>query len=252
MIRGRNKVVHECITRSGGLILPSLEHIAACNTLQIEPTKNQVQDRESGSTPDADANKASADSLDLEALLAGDDKAFEQLVIQESPRLFRVIVRILGDDNEAESILQETYLQAYQRMDTFRRESKFTTWLYAIGINLARASLRKSRRLSSLEDQEVERLQPTFSRGMFVDSPVEWDPGKMAELSERQRLVHRAIDKLPDDYKTIVVLRDIEEYSTDEVAKMLDISSGAVRVRLHRARGALRKLLDSHFRTQRA
>jgi len=214
----------------------------------MQPSKTQHQGENPVSGSKSRDVVASTDSFDLEALLAGDEKAFEQLVIQESPRLFRVIVRILGDDDEAQSILQETFLQAFQRMDTFRRESKLTTWLYAIGINLARASLRKSRRLSSLEDQEVERMQPSFSRGMFVDSPVEWDPGKMAELSDRQQLVRKAIEQLPEDYKAIVILRDIEEYSTDDVAKMLDISSGAVRVRLHRARGALRKLLDSHFR----
>ncbi len=189
----------------------------------------------------------SGGAFDLEALLAGDPKAFEQLVVSESPRLFRVIVRILGDDDEAQSVLQETYLQAYQRLHTFRRESKLTTWLYAIGINLARASLRKSRRLSSLEDHDVERMQPTFSRGMYSETFEQWDPQKLSELSERSQLVHKAIARLPLDYRTVVILRDIEEKSTDEVAKILDISGGAVRVRLHRARQALRKLLESHI-----
>jgi len=218
----------------------------------MEPTKEKESDQVTRQLPDSEVVETTAEgaegTIDLEALLAGDEKAFEQLVIQESPRLFRVIVRILGDDDEAQSILQETFLQAYQRMHTFRKESKLTTWLYAIGINLARASLRKSRRLSSLEDQEVERMQPDFNRGMFVETPAVWDPSKVTELSDRQQLVRRGIEQLPEDYRAIVVLRDIEEYSTDEVAKMLDISSGAVRVRLHRARGALRKLLDPHFR----
>ncbi len=222
----------------------------------MEPTKEKESEQTARQLPDSEVATTTAEgaegAIDLEALLAGDEKAFEQLVIQESPRLFRVIVRILGDDDEAESILQETYLQAYQRMHTFRKESKLTTWLYAIGINLARASLRKSRRLSSLEDQEVEKMQPDFNRGMFVETPGAWDPSKITELSDRQQLVRRGIEQLPEDYRTIVVLRDIEEYSTDEVAQMLDISSGAVRVRLHRARGALRKLLDPHFRRQPA
>ena len=87
---------------------------------------------------------------------------------------------------------------------------------------------------------------------MFVDSPVEWDPGRMADLSDRKRIVRRAIDELAPDYKAIVILRDMEEYSTEEVAKMLDISSGAVRVRLHRARQALRELLNPHFKKDAA
>ena len=138
---------------------------------QQEANNDELKDESAGAI---EQSNTPSDELDLDAILAGDKRAFEQLVIQESPRLFRVIVRILSDDDEAQSILQETFLQAYQRIHTFRRESKLTTWLYAIGINLARATLRKSRRLSSLEDQDVERLQPSFSRGMFVDSPVEW------------------------------------------------------------------------------
>ncbi len=186
--------------------------------------------------------------LDIEALLDGDQRAFEHLVVSESPRLFRVIMRILNDEAEAENVLQETFLQAYLGLAKFRKESKFTTWLYAIGINLARASLRKSRRLSSLDEHDFDRLQPTFSRGMFSQKFEKWNPLQLAEKSERQRVVHEAIDQLPDQYRIVVILRDIEENSTDDVAKMLDISGGAVRVRLHRARQALRSLLEAHFR----
>ena len=186
--------------------------------------------------------------IDIEALLRGDQRAFEHLVVSESPRLFRVIMRILNDEAEAENVLQETFLQAYLGLDTFRKESKFTTWLYAIGINLARASFRKSKRLSSLDEHDIDRMQPTFSRGMFSQTFEQWNPQQLAEKSERQRVVHDAIDQLPDDYRTVVILRDIEEHSTDDVSKMLDISGGAVRVRLHRARQALRSMLETHFR----
>lgn len=191
---------------------------------------------------------ATEDVLDVDALLGGNKREFEKLVVQESPRLFRIIVRMVGDDDEARSIMQETFLQAYQRLDTFRRESKLTTWLYAIGINQARAALRKAKRTSSLDDQDVERMQPTFSKGMFAGRVNAWSPLQMAELSERKRLVHSAIGKLPPDYREVVIMRDIEQLSTDEVAEALRISNGAVRVRLHRARQTLRELLDSHIR----
>lgn len=189
---------------------------------------------------------------DLAALLAGDEKAFELLVVNESPRLFRVIYRILGDEEEAQNILQETFLQAFQRMHTFRGESKLTTWLYAIGINLSRASLRKSKRFSSLNDQDVERMLPSFAKGMFAESPATWDPLKLTERKDRHRLLHDAIEQLPEDYKAIVILRDIEEHSTEEVASMLNITGGAVRVRLHRARMALRNMLNPHFQYQKS
>ncbi len=191
--------------------------------------------------------KSTQRTLDPEALLQGDPAAFEMLVRQESLRLFRVIVRIVNDEDEAESILQETYLQAYKRLHTFRGESKVTTWLYAIGINLARASLRKSRRYDTLSDEDIERLQPGFRNGTYVDPYEHWNPQKLAEQAERKRLVHAAINKLPPDYRMVVTLRDIEELSTAEVAQILNISDGAVRVRLHRARQALRALLDTYF-----
>ena len=185
--------------------------------------------------------------LDIEKLLAGDREEFELLVHQESGRLFRVIMRIVNDEEEAKSVLQETYLQAFKRLDTFRGESKFTTWLYAIGINLGRAWLRKSKRFTTLTDDEFERLQPQFVNGMYQGAEDRWNPQKLAEAKELRHLVHSAIQKLPDDYRVVVTLRDIEELSTTDVAQMLNISEGAVRVRLHRARQALRKLLTQHF-----
>ncbi len=189
----------------------------------------------------------SPSALDVEAILQGDRRAFEQLVRVESPRLFRVILRILRDEDEAQSVMQETFLQAYQRLDTFRGEAKLTTWLYAIGVNLARAALRKRRRYQTLEEGDIDGLQPQFTKGMFSQKPEAWNPQKVAEQSDRHRLVHEAIDQLPEDYRMVIVLRDIEELSTEEAAQVLGISNGAARVRLHRARHALRALLSKHF-----
>lgn len=185
--------------------------------------------------------------IDLDALLSGDPAAFERVVHQESPRLFRMIMRIVRDEEEAKSILQETYLQAYKRLGTFRRESKFSTWLYAIGLNLARAALRKLKRFDTLDENQIDKLQPSFSNGMQMGHSETWSPHKIAEQSERKRIVHETIAKLPEDYRMVITLRDIEEMSTIEVAQVLNISEGAVRVRLHRARQAMRKLLDKHF-----
>lgn len=185
--------------------------------------------------------------LDVEAILRGDRAAFAHLVEKESPRLFRVIVRVLHDEDEARSVMQETFLQAYQRLGTFRRESKLTTWIYAIGINLARAALRKMRRADTFEEADIERMQPRFEKGMFAQEPRSWNPQKIAEKSQRRLLVHRAIAQLPEDYRVIITLRDLEELSTDEAADTLGISNGAARVRLHRARQALRTLLSKHF-----
>ena len=157
-------------------------------------------------------------------------------------------MRVLNDEEESRNVLQETFLQAYKRLDTFRRESKITTWLYAIGINLARASRRKSARYDTLSEEDLERLQPKYIAGMRTDKYEEWNPQKLVESQERKRIVHESIQRLPEDYKIIVTLRDIEEMATSDVASMLDISAGAVGVRLHRARQALKKLLTDQLK----
>ncbi|NND72449.1 MAG: sigma-70 family RNA polymerase sigma factor [Rhodothermales bacterium] len=188
------------------------------------------------------------EQIDLEALLSGDHDAFEQLVENESARLFRVIMRVLNNEEEARNVLQETFLQAYQRLGTFRRESKVTTWLYAIGINLARAARRKLTRYETLSEEDLDRLQPKYMVGMRRERYQAWDPQKLIESDERKRIVHETILRLPEDYRIVVTLRDIEEMSTSDVASMLDISEGAVRVRLHRARLALKKLLTAELK----
>lgn len=189
------------------------------------------------------------DQIDLEALLRGDRKEFEKLVRQESPRLYRVLLRFVKDEDEARSIMQETYLQAYQRLHTFRGDSKLTTWLYAIGINQARVFLRKHRRYDRLDEQDIERLQPSFQMGMYTQTYQPWGPDEAASRKERRDLVHAALSRLPENYRIVVDLRDIQGFSTEEVAGMLEMTSGAVRVRLHRGRQALRALLAPYFST---
>ncbi len=193
------------------------------------------------------AKNGESSSIDEAAILRGDVDAFEELVRQESPRLYRLIVRIVRDPDEAKSVLQETFLQAFKGLKNFRRDAKLTTWLYGIAINQGRAALRRNRRYQTLEEEDIDRLQPSFRSGAFADPLKSWNPDRVAERAERQRLVREAIDRLPENYRMVVILRDIEELSTAETARVLEISEGAVRVRLHRARQALRALLDRHF-----
>ncbi len=169
------------------------------------------------------------------------------MVREESSRLYHVILRIVKDKDEAESIMQETFLQAYKSMDSFRGDSKLSTWLIGIGINLARSSRRKTSRYETMGEEDMERLQPSFRMGGYTQEYKPWRPDKTAEKSQRREIIHRAIDKLSDTYREIIILRDIEQLSTSEAAEALDISEGAARVRLHRARQALRALLDDYF-----
>ncbi len=156
-------------------------------------------------------------------------------------------MRMVDDRDAARSVMQETFLQAYERIDTFRGDSRFTTWLYGIGINQARSWLRKRRREDKLDEDGIDLLQPKFSYGQYIPSPQPWAPIEEVERTDRKRLLHRALAQLPDHYRIIITLRDIEELDTPETAKILGLSEGNVRVRLHRARHALRSLLAPFF-----
>lgn len=187
------------------------------------------------------------EDVDITLLLAGNKQEFEKIVRQESERLYRVLLRYVKDEDEARSIMQETFLQAYENLGSFRGDSKFTTWLYSIGINQARAQYRKQRRYNPLEEDEIDRLQPSFSMGRYTHPYEPWQPDEVASKSERRELVHRAISQLPENYRIVVELRDIQEFSTAETAEVLEMTLVAVRVRLHRARQALRALLEPYF-----
>ncbi len=190
------------------------------------------------------------ESYDIQALRDRDPQALDLLVRNESARVYRCIARLIRDASEAESLTQETFLQAILKMDSFRGESKISTWLCAIGINLARAWLRKSKRYDVLEDDAFERLQPKFSAGGgHLETYQAWNPERVTEQNERIGRLHQALARLPEDYRLVIVLRDLEELSTSEAAEILGISEGAVRVRLHRARQVLRTLLHEYFAT---
>lgn len=188
--------------------------------------------------------------VDTEAILNGDRAAFEALVESETSRLFHVILRYVNDREAARSLVQETLLQAYKNLDSFRGDSKLTSWVTGIGINIARSWLRKNKREQPMNEDDMERLQPSFRFGRYTGSFEPWDPEQTAERSERKQLVHDALDQLSGSYREVIVLRDLEERSTKETAEILNISRGAVRVRLHRARQALRGLLDNHFASE--
>jgi RNA polymerase sigma-70 factor (ECF subfamily) len=156
---------------------------------------------------------------------------------------------MIRDEDEAKNLTQETFLQAIKNIESFRGEAKVSTWLCSIAINLARAHLRKARRYDVMAEEDLEGLLPTFGfLGQGREVYREWHPEKYTEQEERVKMVHDALEKLPEDYRVVIVLRDLEELSTQEVAELLDTSEGAVRVRLHRARQALRKLLDRRMK----
>ena len=181
-------------------------------------------------------------------LRAGEDMAFEELVRTYTARLLAVARRILGSHEEAKDVVQETFLAAFQSLDRFRGEASLGTWLSRIAVNQCLMKLRSRRRKP---EQSIEDLLPTFlPDGHQVRESALWEVSLATEVERNEvlALVRRGIDRLPANYRTVLLLRDIEELSTEEVAGMLGVTTNAIKVRLHRARQALRTLLEPHFR----
>lgn len=183
----------------------------------------------------------------LAALRSGEDSAFEMLVRRYGGRMLAVARRMLANDEDASDALQEAFLGAFKSLAAFDGRSKLSTWLHRIVVNAALMKLRTKRRHP---EQSIENLLPTFKADGHQQAPAaRWhtDGPTDSEQMETRELVRQKIEKLPESYRIVLVLRDIEEHDTETVAQMLDLSVAAVKVRLHRARQALRTLLDPVF-----
>jgi RNA polymerase sigma-70 factor (ECF subfamily) len=159
------------------------------------------------------------------------------LVRRYNQRVYRIVMSILRNDAEAEDVMQEAYVRAFQHLAEFEGRSSFSTWLGRIAIHEALARVERSRRF--------ETIEPEDSSGEVVIRDEGMSPEQKAAVSEARNLLERAILALPLPYRTALVLRDIDEVSTAEAAAMLDISAEALKVRLHRARAMLRRELYS-------
>jgi RNA polymerase sigma-70 factor (ECF subfamily) len=184
----------------------------------------------------------------LAGMQAGDDDAFEVCVRTYYTRLLVVARRILRNEEDAQDAVQEAFLSAFKQIGHFKGLSRLGTWLHRITVN---AALGRLRGLQRHPEKSLEDLLPHFGEGEHqLGPPVPWKatPPTVLEQQESCELVRRCINQLPEGYRTVLLLRDIEELDTEETALALGTSPGVVKTRLHRARQALRSLLDPHFR----
>ena len=182
------------------------------------------------------------------ALRAGEAAAYETLVRTYGPRLLATSRRILRDEALAEDCLQETFLKAFGKIDGFEGRSALGTWLHSILVNQSLMKLRKNKRE---RHEQIDDLMPQFdSNACRIEAPWSYlaTPDELLEQDQTRALVQSKIDQLPENYRIVLQLRDIEEFDTETVAAMLGISPGAAKVRLHRARAALKVLLEPLLR----
>lgn len=195
------------------------------------------------------ATPVDVDETDLLARLrAGDESAFEQVVRAYGGRLLAVTRRIVGSEEDARDVVQDAFLNAFRSLNRFEGHSKLSTWLHRIAVNAALMKLRTRKRKP---EQSIDSLLPGFlDDGHHEERFQSWDEpvDKVMERAETRALVRTHIDALPEGYRTVLVLRDIEGLDTEETAEVLGLTVNATKIRLHRARQALRTLLAPHFR----
>ncbi len=188
------------------------------------------------------------DEAALVARLKSDDEsAYEEVVRRFGPRMLSVARRLLSQDQDAQDALQDAFLSAFKSIDKFKEDARLATWLHRIVVNAALMKLRTKRRKP---ETTIDDLLPKYNEDGHRRGSGDWrvTHDTAVQTSEVREQVLHAIDMLPELYREILLLRDIEELSTEETAQQLEITEGAVKTRLHRARLALRELLDPYMR----
>ncbi|HJS98984.1 MAG TPA: sigma-70 family RNA polymerase sigma factor [Terriglobales bacterium] len=196
-------------------------------------------------------NEPASEELSLvQAAKKGDVGAFGELVKRYDRNVFRIALHITQNREDAEDVVQDAFLKAYENLEQFQGQSKFYTWLVRIAVNEALMKLRRRRpeRMVSL-DQEVQTEEDSMPREVADWSP---NPEQLYNQAELRDILGKTIQGLPPSFRTVFVLRDVEGLSTEETAQALELSVPAVKSRLLRARLQLRERLNRYFKKRQA
>lgn len=174
----------------------------------------------------------------VERVRNGEKALCEILMRRHNQTLYRAVRSYLKDGDDVQDAMQEAYVKAFSKLDQYKGDAAFSTWLVRIGINEALQALRKQRALHVYADPEVraERLTQLPDTGQM-------NPEQRTIREEHRRLLEQAVDRLPEDYRAVYMLREVEEMSVGEVSQSLDISEANVKVRLHRAKNMVKDAL---------
>jgi RNA polymerase sigma-70 factor (ECF subfamily) len=188
------------------------------------------------------------DAALIAGLRSGDSGAFETLLREYGPRLLRLARRFLANEEDARDALQDAMVAVYRSIGNFESTSALATWLHRIVVNSALMKLRTKRRHP---EEDIEQYLPRFledGHQLIPSTPWTESADSVLEREELRTAVRQAIEKLPEAYRIVLQLRDIEELSTAETAEILGTTKNVVKIRLHRARQALKTLLDEPMR----
>ncbi|HEX4406733.1 MAG TPA: sigma-70 family RNA polymerase sigma factor [Polyangia bacterium] len=209
--------------------------------------------------PVSDADPAAADTDGKQTLSPSDDEliararvkdfaAFETLLGRYEDKVYRLAFRIVRNETDAKEILQETFVSIWRKLDTFKGDSQFGSWVYRIATNAALMRLRTQRRHPEVSTEELP-IGYLDNYGTPMPAGENWSkrPDDQLQSSELRTHIQTAVDALPDIYRTVFIVRDVEGLSTEETAEALGISVPTVKTRLHRARIALRDAIGGYF-----
>lgn len=187
------------------------------------------------------------DRLLLRRLRERDEKAFRELVVQHRDQVYNLTYRMLGDAAEAEDVAQEVFITVFKSIDSFRGDAKLSTWLYRVTANHCKNRIKYlARRQQKYKAEYDEDIDPQRAAGSPIAPAPSPQPDTYLQGVELEQLMQQAMATLDDDHRLLVVLRDLEELSYDEICQITGLAEGTVKSRLHRARLALRKKMLKH------
>jgi RNA polymerase sigma-70 factor (ECF subfamily) len=189
---------------------------------------------------------ALSDEEIVERVLAGDAALYEVVMRRYNTRLYRVARAILKNDGEAEDVMQDAYVRAFQHLGEFEGRAKFSTWLTRIAVHEALARAQKARRFEDWDNMNENQQNKTGA------TLLRSTPESEAASVEMSKILEQAIESLPEQYRAVVMMRDVEEMTTAETAECLSLTEDNVKIRLHRAHGMLRKELYANARISAA
>lgn len=192
------------------------------------------------------ADSAAAEKRFVARLKARDERAFSELVTLYEGRVFALVYRFLGRRDEAEDMAQEVFVQVFKAIDQFRGDSKLSTWIYRIAVNLCKNRTKYLKRRHSDQQDELEPVaeRAPLSQAKGVTFGDVSRPDHMVEGFQVEVIVRHAIAELDADFREVLVLRDVEDLSYEEIGEITGLAAGTVKSRLHRARGMLKAKVE--------
>jgi RNA polymerase sigma-70 factor, ECF subfamily len=193
-----------------------------------------------------------SDEILVERARGKDESAFEELVGRYEDKLYRLAMRFVRNETDAQEILQDAFLSAWRNLPTFEGRAQFGSWMYRVTVNAALMLLRTRNRHPevTVDDVDPTVLNDAVSEsGQMMRASADWSqrPDEQLQSEEVRKHIQTSVDALPDGLRTVFLLRDVEELSTEDTAEMLGLSVPAVKTRLHRARMALREAIGRYF-----